>query len=72
MEPGEVVKRMFAAFAAGDEEEMRAVCHDDVAFVDPAASGSSFEEWLAYNRPFWTAFPEGWSSRTKSSRVTQS
>ena len=57
MEPGEVVKRMFAAFAAGDEEEMRAVCHDDVAFVDPAASGSSFEEWLAYNRPFWTAFP---------------
>jgi steroid delta-isomerase-like uncharacterized protein len=58
MEPDEVVKRMFAAFAAGDEAEMRAVCHDDLTFVDPAASGSSFEEWLAYNRPFWTAFPD--------------
>jgi steroid delta-isomerase-like uncharacterized protein len=59
MSPDEVVSRMFEAFAAGDEETMRTLCHDDVEFVDPGASGSSLEEYIAYSRPFWTAFPDG-------------
>jgi predicted ester cyclase len=59
MSPKEVVTRMFEAFAAGDEEGLRDVSHEEIEFVDPAASGSSLDEWLAYNRPFSTAFPDG-------------
>jgi predicted ester cyclase len=59
MSSEEVVRRMFEAFAAGDEEALRDVSDDEIEFVDPAASGSSVDEWLAYNRPFSTAFPDG-------------
>lgn len=57
MGPEQVVNRMFVAFAAGDEDVLREVIDDELTFVDPAASGSSYEEWLTYNRPFWEAFP---------------
>ncbi len=70
MSPDELVNRMFETLTTGDEEALREVCRDDMEFVDPAASGSSFEEWLAYNRPFWTAFP-GASVRIENQIVSE-